>query len=301
MTYSNNIFDSAPETQPYQNQSTSHPDPENSPAENSPVTLVDYPVFASAHNTPPPFYLDVFKIDDGLGLTEVNQQVFDLSNSSADISSNHFSRNRRGDWVPSTTYVWDINDFDPDNATDNPKLVNPDGFSAPDTPNNPSNKFKLNITATGGIDSLAVLAYGMTGGNALNDYNTTNGFLFMTAPGWNGVNNDVTNYFELTTNGTDGIDHWLNGYPYNPTDTNRYTNLWGIYKQNDDFYLTYTWSNLNYSPVPEPSTYFMTGALFCLIGCNRASRNAMIKFIKPLCCKFLGKQKQLPKPEKEIS
>ena len=27
----------------------------------------------------------------------------------------------------------------------------------------------------------------------------------------------------------------------------------------------------------------------------------MIKFIKPLCCKFLGKQKQLLKPEKEIS
>ena len=49
---------------------------------------------------------------------------------------------------------------------------------------------------------MAVLAYGMTGGNALNDYNTTNGFLFVTAPGCNGVNNDVTNYFELTTNGT---------------------------------------------------------------------------------------------------
>ena len=29
-----------------------------------------------------------------------------------------------------------------------------------------------------------------------------------------------------------------------------------------------------YSAVPEPSTYFMTGALFCFIGCNKASRNA---------------------------
>ena len=34
-----------------------------------------------------------------------------------------------------------------------------------------------------------------------------------------------------------------------------------------------------YSAVPEPSTYFMTGILFCFIGCNRASRNTLKTFL----------------------
>ena len=88
----------------------------------------------------------------------------------------------------------------------------------------------------------------------------------MTATDWDDVNGDVTEHFTLTTT---GIDAWLNGFDgYNePTD------LWGVYKNGDDFYLTYEFSNLNFTPVPEPSTYFMTGALFCFIGCNKASRN----------------------------
>ncbi|MDG1131191.1 MAG: hypothetical protein P8N21_00730, partial [Opitutales bacterium] len=34
-----------------------------------------------------------------------------------------------------------------------------------------------------------------------------------------------------------------------------------------------------YSAVPEPSTYFMTGALFCLIACNRESRRSIKKIV----------------------
>ena len=34
-----------------------------------------------------------------------------------------------------------------------------------------------------------------------------------------------------------------------------------------------------YSAVPEPTTYFMTGALFCFIGSNRASRNTIKIFL----------------------
>jgi len=41
----------------------------------------------------------------------------------------------------------------------------------------------------------------------------------------------------------------------------------------DEYQLIY------YSAVPEPSTYFMTGILFCFIGCNRASRNTIITFL----------------------
>ena len=121
----------------------------------------------------------------------------------------------------------------------------------------------------------------------------------MTATNWSGPEGNVTNRFTITTSdhGNTGIDAWFNEWDpyYNPNQ------LWEVYRTGEEFYLDYKFSNLNYSPVPEPSTYFMTGALFCLIGSNRASRNAMIKFFRPLYCKLFGKQKQLPKSEKEIS
>jgi hypothetical protein len=105
----------------------------------------------------------------------------------------------------------------------------------------------------------------MTGGNALQDYTGTNGFNFLTATGW-GASGDVTSSFNLITSGSGGhtgIDAWLNGFDgYNqPTD------LWGVHKDGNELYLTYEFSNLNFTPVPEPSTYIMTGALFCLIAC----------------------------------
>jgi hypothetical protein len=200
------------------------------------------------------------------------------------------SRQRRADWNYSRVYSWEINDFDPSNRSANPigaissnptpdqnltafnplyPSIEPKLYeeNPPDSGNFEQISVKLSIEANDGIGSLAVLAYGTTAGNALNDYTGTNGFYFMTATDWDDVNGDVTEHFTLTTT---GIDAWLNGFDgYNePTD------LWGVYKNGDDFYLTYEFSNLNFTPVPEPSTYFMTGALFCFIGCNRASRNA---------------------------
>lgn len=181
-------------------------------------------------------------------------------------------RQRRANWDSTVTYTWEMDDFDP-NATHAKLGVT--NFNAP-FPDNPG-YFNLDISANNGLGSLAVLAYGTTGGNALNDYlhddTNTNGFLFMTATGWN-VSGDITNKFNIRTNdlggGNTGIDSWLNGFD-NYDDPKK---LWGVWKNGDNFYLTYEFSNLNFSPVPEPSTYFMTGALFCLIGCNRSSRNA---------------------------
>jgi hypothetical protein len=53
---------------------------------------------------------------------------------------------------------------------------------------------------------------------------------------------------------------------------------WGISTTYGDWEISNGSSNhydlVYYSAVPEPSTYFMTGALFCFIGFNRTSRNA---------------------------
>ena len=232
----------------------------------------DYPQFLPKSNSAPTFYYDIFSsspfepvalIENNEGLT--TEQLIDP------VISIQSSRQRRADWVTSTTYNWEIDDFTP--GVDS-KLNEPTNFA---TDPSSGQKFNLNIIANDGIDSLAVLAYGMTGGNALNDYTGTNGFNFLTATGWS-ASGDVTSSFNLITTGNGGhtgIDAWLNGFDgyTQPTD------LWGVHKDGNELYLTYEFSNLNFTPVPEPSTYFMTGALFCVIAYNRESRRSFKKLI----------------------
>ena len=230
----------------------------------------DYPQFLPKSNSAPTFYYDIFssspfepvaRLENNEGLT--TEQIIEP------VISIQSSRQRRADWVTGTTYNWEIDDFTP--GADS-KLNEPTNFA---TDPSSGQKFNLSIIANDGIDSLAVLAYGMTGGNALNDYTGTSGFNFLTIAGW-GASGDVTSSFNLTTSGSGGhtgIDAWLNGFDgYNqPTD------LWGVHKNGNELYLTYEFSNLNFSPVPEPSTYIMTGALFCLIAYNRESRRSFKK------------------------
>ena len=244
--------------------------------------LAKYPAFTILSHSSGLHDFDIFSLNSQEIQSDEEAESFEIFVQN--------SRLRRADWNYSRVYSWEINDFDPSNRSANPigaissnptpdqnltafnplyPSIEPKLYeeNPPDSGNFEQISVKLSIEANDGIDSLSVLAYGMTAGNALNDYTGTNGFHFMTATDWDDVNGDVTEHFTLTTT---GIDAWLNGFDgYNePTD------LWGVYKNGDDFYLTYEFSNLNFTPVPEPSTYFMTGALFCFIGCNRASRNA---------------------------
>ena len=204
------------------------------------------------------------------GLPDSPEKAVEIA-TSIETTVMRSTRQRRSDWNSSLTYTWEMDDFDPTATHAKLGVTNFNGGS-PDS----NLRFQLEISANDGLGSLAVLAYGTTGGNAMNDYTESNGFHFMTATNWSG-NGDYTHNFTITTSnlggGDTGIDSWLNGF-----DNFDQTNLWGVWKNNNHFYLTYNFSSLNYSPVPEPSTYFMTGALFCLIGFNRSSRNAL-KFI----------------------
>ena len=231
-----------------------------------------YPQFLPKSNSVPEFYYDIFSSSPLEPIARLeNNEALTSETLEDPVNSIQSSRQRRANWVTGTTYNWEIDDFTP--GADS-KLNEPDNFTA--FPSN-GQKFNLSIIANDGIDSLAVLAYGMTGGNALNDYTGTSGFNFLTLESW-GVSGDVTSSFNLITSGSGGhtgIDAWLNGFDgyTQPTD------LWGVHKDGNELYLTYEFSNLNFSPVPEPSTYFMTGALFCLIACNRESRRSIKKLI----------------------
>ena len=279
--------------------------PQDSKLHFNPISLVHpYPIFASPKNQPlfsfNPFQQNSFEpLDSSTSFIVLEKQIPNPRH----IRS---SRQRRANWNYPSIYSWEINDFDPSNTSANPigafssdqnltaftplyPTIDPPllEYNPPGSGNVQQISVKLSIEANDGIGSLAVLAYGMTGGNALNDYTGTSGFHFMTATDWDDVNGDVTEHFTLETS---GIDAWLNGFDgYNES-----TDLWGIHKDGDDFYLTYEFSNLNFSPVPEPSTYFMTGALFCLIGCNRTSRQSAKRLSIALLKKFTEKSKHFP-------
>jgi hypothetical protein len=232
----------------------------------------DYPQFLPKSNSAPAFYYDIFSSSTLEPIARLeNKEALIYETLEDPVNSIQSSRQRRNNWATGNTYEWEIDDFSPGADF---KLNEPTNFA---TAPSSIQKFNLSIIANGGIDSLAVMAYGMTGGNALNDYAGTSGFNFLTATGWD-ASGDVTNSFNLITSGSGGntgIDAWLNGFDgyTQPTD------LWGVHKNGNELYLTYEFSNLNFTPVPEPSTYFMTGALFCLIGCNRTSRRSLKKFI----------------------
>ena len=266
-----------------------------------------YPNFSFIRYSPAKFNFNAFLDDSFVPIPQETQFVKKEVKTEGTVQYIKSNRQRRLAWS-GDIYQWEINDFDPTNKSSNPlgaiapvegNLTNFDPSRMPGTEAN--NTIYLEIIANDGIDSLDVLAYGMTGGNALNDYTGNNGFHFMTATGWGNSETDVTSYFDLKTtsnsgDGDTGIDAWLNGFDgYNqPTD------LWGVYRDGDNFYLTYEFSNLNFSPVPEPSTYFMTGALFCLIGLNRTSRNSMKKLLFLLLVKF-SRNYNAQEVEKKVS
>ena len=233
-----------------------------------------YPDFSFLPLNPPKFLFDIFSLNALIPLPQNENIVTSEDKTYYTTNYPRDKRQRRANWIAGNTYSWEINDFNSSNSSDNPKLTEPSNFvSAPNT----TTQFNLNVIANDGIDSLSVLAYGTTGGNAQNDYIGSQGFLFLSASGWTGNDGDVTSFFNLNSSssgGNTGIDEWLNGFD----GYTKATDLWGVYKAGDNFYLTYEFSNLNFSPVPEPSTYFMTGALFCLLGCNSSSRRSL-KFL----------------------
>lgn len=240
--------------------------------------LLPFPHFTPIYKEPSKFSFNPFQQNS---FEPLDSSTFFIVQEEKGSNLQHIqsNRQRRANWNSTNTYTWEINDFDPTNTSANPSGlfvvwdVNEELTNFDVTPND--GEIEIYITAANGVDSISILAYGTTGGNAMNDYLGNNGFHFMTATGW-GASGDVTDKFSLETS---GVDQWLNGYDS--------STIWGVHKAGNEFYLTYNFSSLNFSPVPEPSTYFMTGALFCLIGCNRASRRSLKKLLIPILRKSL--------------
>jgi hypothetical protein len=214
--------------------------------------LTSYPVFSGITSSAPLGYYNIFEANPA--------ESFSSENSSPEKTYAVGSRQRRANFDSATTYLWEIRDFNSSGSSF-------DTFTLTDF-NASLGTFQLEIvplksgsigTGNDGLDTGST-DYGKpdNSSNSYNSYAGTSGFHFLNVtgdiigtPSFN-INSDAISYY---------LGHWYGD--------------WGYYQDGNDFYLTY-------SAVPEPSTYFMTGALFCFIGCNRASRNAFKSLLSPV-------------------
>jgi hypothetical protein len=214
--------------------------------------LTSYPVYSGITSSTSLVYYNIFESE--------TLESFSSENSSPEKTYAVGSRQRRANFDSATTYLWEIRDFTPD-ISNRGNVSGYDYFTLADF-NASLGTFQLEIVplksgsigiGNGGLDTDST-DYGKpeNSPNSYNSYADTSGFHFLNVtgaitgtPSFN-INSDAISYY---------LGHWYGD--------------WGVYHDtaNKNFYLTY-------SAVPEPSTYFMTGALFCFIGCNKASRNA---------------------------
>lgn len=222
--------------------------------------LTSYPLFSGITSGTPLAYYNIFEANP--------TESFSSEYSSPEKTYAVGSRQRRANFDSATTYLWEIRDFSPD-ISNRGNVSGYDYFTLTDFNAN-LGTFQLEIvplksgsigTGNDGLDTGST-DYGKPDNSSYsyNSYAGTSGFHFLHVSG----NITGTPVFNINS---DAISYYL-GHWYGD---------WGVYHDtaNKNFYLTY-------SAVPEPSTYFMTGALFCFIGFNRSSRNAFKSLLSPV-------------------
>ena len=194
------------------------------------------------------FVYDVF---DTNSFTSVMEESSD--NSSVESKSRLSNRQRRVAFVDGSTYTWEIKNFS------NPAPPNYDAFTFV------------------GNGSLSLYIKPVSSVDKDNDGTSSNGSVAFSSV-YNQDSPASPKLTFLTSTNTytiSSIDQSL--WRYVHQDWAGETNWsWGVEQSgpNYNYYLSYNTNGFTLSVVPEPSTYFMTGALFCLIGCNRQSRKA---------------------------
>ena len=212
--------------------------------------LASYPVYSGITSKVSHPFFNIFELsfaDRSISTSETSQA---LPNEPILLTS----RQRRVDFDSTATYVWEIEDFSTFDSFD---------F---DTVNTTSgNTFNIYIYPTSGKNT----------GNDGFDFNSANQKTMAgIISGYDTIQTNKLFMNESVTGGgplTFNIDDSL--WQYVHMDWASETS-WSVSNSGNDYYLNYDPNGFKLSAVPEPSTYFMTGALFCLIGCKKASRNA---------------------------
>jgi len=215
--------------------------------------LASYPVYSGITSKVSHPFFNIFELsfaDRSISTSETSQA---LPNEPILLTS----RQRRVDFDSTATYVWEIEDF------------------------STFDSFDFNTVNTTSGNTFNIYIYPTSGKNADNygfDFNSAN------QKTMGGI---ISGYDTIQTSKL-FMNESVTGPPLDPlTSFNiddslwKYVHMdwasetsWFVSKSGTEYYLNYDPNGFKLSAVPEPSTYFMTGALFCLIGCNKASRNA---------------------------
>ena len=211
----------------------------------------NYPTFTFVYPIPK-YFFNVFEENQVTVSDRKDLSTINLTSDYAQVTSN---RDRRVAFNPSSTYVWEIQDF------------------------NTYDTFDFDDSDTGDLN---IYIYPTTSVDTNND-GTSHSTGTSMVSGYNSSKNDFTLMIQ-TGNFNVTIDESLWHYVHQDWAKE---SSWTSRKVSDTYYLEYNSNGFQLSVVPEPSTYFMTGTLLCLLGCNRQTRRSF----KLLFAKLFNKLK----------
>ena len=216
----------------------------------------DYPQFLPKSNSAPAFYYDIFSSSpfEPVAQVEPNDSLMEEKLPGLDHS---LPRNRQRRL---TTYFWEITDFSDyasDSSNDYLILNSYDGDDL---------EIVIKPLSSGGVAAGTAVNESATQGVASNmPTNFDSGI-------WSPTSRTYMDFLKITGTTPSSITIDSTAVKYY---MNWYYGDWDVAASGtaNHYDLIY------YSAVPEPSTYFMTGALFCLIACNRESRRSIKKIV----------------------
>ena len=220
--------------------------------------LTSYPVYSGITSSTPLVYYNIFESE--------TLESFSSENSYPETTYAVVSRQRR-----LTTYVWEMTDFavyDKDTAND-----------------------FLDLTGYGGDDLMIVLkplSSGSVAAGTAENGGATQGVasnmpVYLDSGIWSPSSRTYNDFMKITGTLPSSITIDASAVKYY---MNWHYGDWDISTTDvsaNHYDLVY------YSAVPEPSTYFMTGILFCFIGCNRSTRNTIKTFFSKIFMRWKTK------------
>jgi hypothetical protein len=246
------------------------PKTESDMSSDSSIKISNYPDFTGTKDSPMLLTYNVFE----QSFENIPSSVDTIKHAPSENDSPYItyasgSRQRR-----LTTYVWEMRDFA--NYTKNNGDSNDNDFFELTNYNGDPLEIVLKPLSSGSVTVGTAENESATQGVALNMP------VFPDSGIWTPSTRTYNDFMKITgtlpssiTINASAVKHYMNWH-YGD---------WGISTISDNHYdLVY------YSAVPEPSTYFMTGALFCLIGYNRVSRLAAKRICKHTLEKIFNKE-----------
>ncbi len=213
--------------------------------------LGQYPTYTAAAPQTSAVYYNIFDTTSYKPFSSNNQPA--LAEKNPLIAEPNFSRISKQRRL--TTYVWEMTDFSDytkNNANDFLDITGHDGDAL---------KIVLKPLSSGSVGTSTTENSSATQGVATNMPVSPDSGI------WSPSTRTYNDFMKITGTPPSSISIDASAMKYY---MNWYYGDWDI---STDVVSANHYDLIYYSAVPEPSTYFMTGALFCLIGCNRSSRN----------------------------